>query len=215
MIVVDDSLTCQLGYALYLVGVVHAVELNLEGWVIGIAHAAGAVELSSVNVDDKRLAGHLLGMDAGRIGEPVMGMDYIEAVMLQFLTGNDACYDGIVVDFLQQVLGIFARELDTSEVVGVEVAEVSVDAVAQVVVFLRIHHMTLALLYVVPIDVLPYHWRIRCANDVYEVFDFVALWLWQDKGNITFSCVDDTAYDTERSGSQTTEDMRRPFPAKH
>ena len=164
-----------------------------------------------MHVDHQRLAAHLLGVDAGRVGEPVVGVDNIEG----FLACNHTGHNRVVVDFLEQVLGVAAREIDTAKVVGVEAAEVGIDAVAQVVILLGIHAVAVAFLHIVPVHVLPYHGRIGSSDDMHEVFFLVALRFRQDEGHITFASIDHTAHNTVRSRSQTAQDMRRPFPAKH
>ncbi len=59
-----------------MVGVVHAVLLYAEYG--GIDIAARAVEVGGVHVDYEGFACNLLGVYAGRVCEPVVGVDYVE-----------------------------------------------------------------------------------------------------------------------------------------
>ena len=68
----------------------------------GIDIAAAAVEVGGVNVDDEGLAAHVLGVNTCGIGQPVVCMD--DVVLL--LACDDASHDGVVVDFLVEVLRI-------------------------------------------------------------------------------------------------------------
>ena len=85
-----------------MVGVVHAV--LLYGEHRGVHVAARAVVVGGVHVDYQGLAGDLLGMDAGGVGEPVVRVDDVEVNGARYHTGHD----GVVVDFLQQVVGVSA-----------------------------------------------------------------------------------------------------------
>ena len=53
-------------------------------------------------MDNQRFATHILRMDTSRIGQPIMRMD--DVVLL--LACDDASHDGVVVDFLVEVLRI-------------------------------------------------------------------------------------------------------------
>ena len=164
-----------------------------------------------MHVDDQRLARHLLGMDARRVGEPVMAVNDVAV----HGAGNDTRNDAVVVDFFEQVLGITSREFYTSQVVGAHVVEVAVDVVAQVEVHLRVHHVTDAALNIVPVHVAPCH---RCAvgtDDVGEFFGLIAPGLGDDKGDVHVAILPHALGESVTCGSQSSQDVRRKFPAEH
>jgi len=66
----DYGLAREVRYGDDMVGVEHAVALDVEH--CGIDVAARAVIVGGVHMDYQRLARHLLGVDAGGIGEPVV-----------------------------------------------------------------------------------------------------------------------------------------------
>ena len=53
-------------------------------------------------MDDQRFPADVLGVDACRIGKPVVGMDDVELL----LACNDTGHDGVVVDFVLKVFGV-------------------------------------------------------------------------------------------------------------
>ncbi len=85
-----------------MVGLHHAVAL--DGEHRGVDVASRAVIVGGVDMYHQRFAGHLLGVDSRRICQPVMGVDDIAGDGAGYHPGHD----GVVVDFLQQVVGIAA-----------------------------------------------------------------------------------------------------------
>ena len=104
-----------------------------------------------MNVDAQWLTAHLLGMDAGRVGEPVVCVDDVEFLLPCDDTGDD----GVVVDFLVQVFRVASGKLHAAQVVDVHVVEVGVDMIAQLEVEVGVHDVAHAALYVVAVDVAP------------------------------------------------------------
>ncbi len=88
-----------------MVGVGHTVALDSVYGGVGLS--SRTVVLGSVNVNHQWLAGHLLGMDAGRIGEPVVTMDDVEINC----AGNDACGDRVIVDFFENIVGVASSRI--------------------------------------------------------------------------------------------------------
>ena len=130
-----DSLTRQIADSNYMIGIYHAVAFDIEHRRIDIA--ARTVVVCSVDMDHQRLAGHLLGMYACRICQPVVTVNDVTVDR----AGNDTgCYR-IIVDLFKKVVGIAARELDTSEIIGAHVIEVGIYMVAQTEIQIRIHHL--------------------------------------------------------------------------
>ncbi len=104
-VVVDHCLAGEVADRYYVVGMCHAVALYaVDSWV-GLA--SGAVVLGGVHVDYQRLTGHLLGVYAGRICEPVVAVDNVEVEG----ACEHACHYRVVVYFFEEVGGIFAGEL--------------------------------------------------------------------------------------------------------
>ena len=85
-----------------VVGLIHAVFLDSEH--NGVHVAAATVVVGGMHVNHQRLAANLLGVDAGRIGEPVVRVDYVELGSASNNAGNNR----IVVDFLHEVLRILS-----------------------------------------------------------------------------------------------------------
>ena len=97
-----NGLTGEVAHGDDVVGVGHTVLLYSEHG--GIDIAARAVEVGGVYMDHQRLSCHLLGMDAGGIGEPVVGVDYVEIEC----AGYDAGADGIIVYLLKKIVRVTA-----------------------------------------------------------------------------------------------------------
>jgi len=145
-----------------MVGMDHAVAFDVEYRRVDVT--ARAVVVGGVHVDHQWLARHLLGVDAGRICEPVVRVDYVAVDRAGYHSGHDR----VVVDFLEQVVGVAAREFDAAQVVGAHVVEVGVDVVAEPEIEVGIHHAADTLLDVVAADVAPCHRHLRRAYDVGE-----------------------------------------------
>ena len=112
-ILLYNRLACEIAHGYNMVGIVHAILLDIEHR--GIHITATAVKIGSMNMYHKGLACHLLGVDAGRIGEPVVRVDDIKVDC----AGYHSCHYRVVVDFLKQIVGISPRELYTPQVIGV------------------------------------------------------------------------------------------------
>ena len=76
MILVYDRLTCKLGHAHDAVSIVHSV--LLYGINRRIHLSARTVEICSMHVYAQWLSAYHLGMNACRIGKPVVSMDYVK-----------------------------------------------------------------------------------------------------------------------------------------
>ena len=74
-------------------------------------------------------------METCGIGQPVMGVNDVTGLG----TCDHTCYDAVVIDLLEEVVGILARELDGTEVICPEVGEVRIDMIPQMVVELWAH----------------------------------------------------------------------------
>ncbi len=133
VILVDDGLTRQFRHTHDAVGIVHTVFLDaVDG---GVHLSARAVEVCSVDVDAQRLSAHLLGVDASRIGQPVVCMDDVVVEC----ACHHTCDNRVIVDFLMQVSWITTGKLHRTKVVDVHVVEISIQMVAQAEIQIRIH----------------------------------------------------------------------------
>ena len=206
---VDDGVARQVADGYDMVGVAHSVELDAEHRRVGLA--ARTVELGGVDMDDHRFACYLLGMDSGRIGQPVVAVDDVEIER----AGYDACADRIVVDLFDKIVGIAARELETSQVVGAHIVEVGVDMVAQPVVEVGRHDAPDALLDIVAVDVAPGYRSLACADYVGKVAVFVAEGLGDDEGYIHVATLPHAASEAVAGGAETAQNMRWELPPEH
>ena len=164
-----------------------------------------------MHVDHQGLARHLLGMDACRIGEPVVAVDDVAV----HRAGDDACHDAVVVDLLEQVLRIASRKLDAPQVVGAHVVEVAIDVVAQVVVQLRIHHIADAGLHIVPVHITPCNGRAVRADDVGKILGLVAPGLGNDKGDVHVTVLPHALSEAVTCCSQASQNVGRELPSEH
>ena len=99
------------------------------------------------------LAGDLLGMDAGRVGEPVVGVNHVEFLSAGYHAGANR----VIVDFFQEIVGISAGELDASEIIQAHVVEVGIDMVAQTEILVRVHDVAYAAFHIFAAYVTPCH----------------------------------------------------------
>ena len=208
-IFLNHSLASEVAHGDDVVGIVHTVLLNCEHR--GVHIAAAAVEVGGVHVYHQRLACHLLGMDTGRISEPVVRVYHIEIDS----ACNHTCHYRIVIDLLEQVVGIAARKLNAAEIVGAHVVEVGIDMVAQVEVELRIHHIAYAALHIVVAYVAPCHWHTVCAHYAGKAALFVTPWLRNDKSDVHVAIVIHTLCEAVARCAQSTKDMRWELPPEH
>ena len=159
----------------------------------------------------ERLARDLLGVYAGGVGEPVVGVDDVA----RNRAGYHSCRYAVVVDFLEQVVGIASRELDAAEVVEAHVVEIGVDVVAQAEVHLGAHVASDALFHVVARHVAPCHRHLRCAYYAGETAVFVAPRLRDYEVYFHVAALPHAACEAVACGAESAEDVRREFPAEH
>jgi hypothetical protein len=110
----NHGAACEIADGDDVVSIVHAVFFDAEH--CGVHIASAAVKVGGMHMDYERLAGNLLGMDAGRVSEPVVGVYYVEIKC----AGNYAGANRVVVDFSpldrrqrKRVLDVVTRELLT------------------------------------------------------------------------------------------------------
>ena len=115
MIMVDYRLARQLAHAHDTVRMVHAVLFDAVD--CGIHISATPVEVRGMHMNHQRFPADLLGMDARRIGQPIVCMNDVEPL----LPGHHSCHDGIVVDFLVQVVRIAAGKLHAAQVIHMHI----------------------------------------------------------------------------------------------
>ena len=209
VVMVDDRLAREFGNAHDAIGVVHTVLLNAVDR--GVHIAARTVEVGGVHVNDEGLAAHALGVNACGIGEPVVGVDDVELL----LAGNDACHDGIVVDFVVQVFGIAAGKLYAAQVVGEAIVEVGIDMVAQGEVEFGRHLIAEALLHVVVVYIAPHYGRSAQPDDVHKTFVLVAPRLGQAERYLHVGLHRQAFGDAVAGSAESAQDVRGKLPTEH
>ena len=157
------------------------------------------------------LTAHLLGVDAGGIGEPVVSVDDVEF----FRACHHACDDRVVIDFLMQVRGIAARKLHSTQVVDVHVVEVGIDVVAIAIVVVRRHDRAHTLLHVVVVDVAPGNRHSIHGHDFASRAVFVAEGFRQTENGIDIALSMQALGDTVVGCGESAKHMRRILPSKH
>ena len=80
----------------------HTVALDTVDGRVGLT--SRTVVLRCVDMDYERLACDLLGVYAGRIGEPVVAMDDVEIKSAGYHSGCN----GVIVDFFENIVGVAA-----------------------------------------------------------------------------------------------------------
>ena len=145
-----------------VISLIHPVHLDTKDRWVYITPTT--VKVGGVYMYDERLPRHLFGVDTRRIGQPVVGVDDIYL----FGTCDYTCYDGVVVDLLQKVIGILARELKAAKVIRPTVGEVSIDMIPQMVVHLWAHFARETLSYVLIGYISVDYGGITCTNDTQE-----------------------------------------------
>ena len=78
-----------------------------------------------MDVYDEGLTSDLLGMNPCRISQPVVRVDDVEGLT----ASDDTCYDGVVVDLLEEVVLVLPRELKAAQVIRRQVGEVRIDMI--------------------------------------------------------------------------------------
>ena len=115
-----------------------------------------------------------------RISQPVVAVDDIETQTVSQHTR----YRFIVADFFNQVIRIATGEIDTSEVVRTDTAEVIIDAVAVVIVLFRTHLAFHPRFHVVVIDVFPDYRNTVGSDDTQKTLVLVAPWFRDDERDL-------------------------------
>ena len=87
MILVDNGLTREFRYTHDTIGPIHTVLLDTID--SGIHLTTATVEVGSMDVNAQWFATHLLGMNTGREGKPIVGVDDIKLLSTSHLTGED------------------------------------------------------------------------------------------------------------------------------
>ena len=182
----DDGAPRQVTNGNDVVGPVHAVFLDSENR--GIDIAAATVEIGGMHMNDQRFTGNLLGMYAGRIGQPVVRVNDIARIGASNHTGHNR----IVVDFFEQVVGITTRELDATQIIGVQVIEVGINMVSQIEIFLRVHAVAKPPGDIVPRDIAPCDGCVSGTDDVGKTFVFITVWFGYDKSDIHIAALGHT-----------------------
>ena len=93
------------------IGMIHTVFLNTVNRWVDIT--SRAVEVSGMHVNHKRFSAHVFGVNASRISQPVVCVNDV----IFLLTSYHASHDGIVVNFVEEIIGVASRKLDTSQIV--------------------------------------------------------------------------------------------------
>ena len=209
MILVNHRLAGQFRYAHDAVGIVHTILLDaVDG---GVHLATRTVEVGSMDVDAQGLSADLLGVDACRISQPVMGMNDVVVEGTSHHTGDD----GIVVDFLVQVARIAASKLHGAQIVDVHVVEVSIQVVAQAEIEVGVHDVPYPFANIVSRHVAPGNGHSVHGYDVAGRTVFVAEGMRQTERNVHVALGMQALRDTIVSGGQSTEYVRRILPSKH
>ena len=209
MVFVDDGVPGEIAHTDDVVGMVHAVLLDAVHLRVHLS--AASVEIGGVDVDDHRLATHVFGVDTCWIGEPVVGMDDVELLP----ACDDACADGVIVDFFQEVVRISAGKLDATQIVHMHVIEICVDVVAQFVVFLRVHDGTHPVLEGFITGIAPNNGRVPGSGYLEEALVFVAVRFWYHKDDIQVGLQGHSSGQTVTGRSQSPQDMRGKLPSEH
>ena len=164
-----------------------------------------------MHMNHQRLAAHLLGMNAGRIGEPVVRVNDVELLS----AGNHTGYDRIVVDLFHEVVGIAPRKLDTTQVIGLQIIEICIDMTAKVEILLRVHAVAVALLHVIPTYIAPGDRGIGGPDYMSKSFILISVGFRYDKGDFNIATLGHAFGQAITGRAQTSQNMRGKFPTKH
>ena len=192
-----------------MVGMTHSVELDAEHRRVYIA--ARTVEVGGMDMDDERLARHLLGMDSGGISEPVVGMDYVELLC----AGNHACHNRVVVYFLHQVVGVTAGEFNATQIVGAHIVEVGVNIVSQAEILVGVHKTSDTIIDIFAVDIPPRHRHLRSAYDLGEGLVLVAVGPRNDESDFHIATLPHSFRQAIACRAEASENVRGKFPTEH
>jgi len=209
MILVDHRGACQLAHAHDAIGMVHAV--FLDGIYRGVHPSATAVIIGGVHVNAQRLAAHLLGMYAGRVGQPVVGMDDVKLLGPRHHAGNDR----IVVDLFVQIAGIASREIHTPQVIDLHIVEIGVYMRPIPIVFVGIHDVSHARLHIVVVHVSVHNGYAIHRHDARVGMVFVSPRLGKTEYGLHVALRVQSLGDAEIGGGKSSVHMGRILPSKH
>ena len=157
------------------------------------------------------LAANLLGVDAGRVSQPVVRMYNVELLGPCHHSGDD----GIVVDFLMEVAGIAPCKLHAAQVVDVHIVEVSVYMVAQLIVKVGRHNVAHTVFNIVIVYITPSNGHRIHSNDARRVLRLITKRMWQAQGYVHIALSMQAFRYPKVSSGKPTEHMRGIFPSKH
>ncbi len=209
MIVVDDCLTSQFTHAHDAVGIVHTVFLDRVNRRVHLS--ARTVEVGSMDVYAQGLATDVLGMDAGRIGQPVVRMNNVKLLG----AGNHASDDRIVVDFLMQVAGIATGKLHSAQIIHMHVVEIGINMLTQLEIIVGIHHVTHAILHIVVADITPGDRHGIHGHDAASSLTLIAKRMWQTEHSLDVALCLQSFRNTIVGSCKSAKHMRRILPSKH
>ena len=209
MIMVDNRLTGQLRHTHDTVGMVHTVFFYTVDRRIYIA--ARTVEVRGMHMNDQRFAADMLGMYARRISQPIVGMNNI----ILLLTGYDSCHNGIIIDLIMKIVRITTGKLNTSQVIGLPITEISINMVAQSVILLRRHFIAQTLLDIVIINITPNNRSFTQTDNIHETFVLISPRFWDTKGNLHVWLLGQTCCNAVAGSSESAQNMGREFPSEH
>ena len=192
-----------------MVGIIHAIFLNGENR--GVHLSTTAIEIGGMNMNHQWLACHLLGMNASRISEPVVRVNHVAIDG----AGYNTCHDGVIIYFLEQVVGVATREFYTPQVVSVHIVKIAIDVVAQVKISAWVQHFPYSPFHIVPVHIAPCHGSGVGTNDASKVLGLIAPGLGNDKSDVHVATLCHALGKTKTCCSKPPQDVRRKFPAKH
>ena len=209
VILMNHGLTSQFRHTHNTVSPVHTILLYRVNSRIHLTTTT--VKIGSMHVDAKRLSTYLLGMDTGRISQPIVCMNDIKVKG----TCHNTCDNGVVVNLLMQVSWITSSKLHGTEIIHMHVVEVRIDMVTQLEIEIRIHDVTYTVTDIVITDITPCYRHGIHGNDVTSVTLFITKRFRQAERDIHITLGMKSLRDTIVSGGESTEHVRRILPSKH
>ena len=170
-----------------------------------------SVEIGRMHVNNQRFTAHLLGVNTGRIGEPIMGMNDIELNR----TGNHPGYNRVIIYLLHQIIGVTSRKFDTPQIIGFQIIKIRINMAAKIEIFLGIHTIAITLLYIIPTYVSPCDRCIRSSDNMGKSFILVSVWFRYDKCDVYIATLCHAFGQPITGRTQTSQDMRRKLPTEH